>query len=155
MMNANGDKSGLKYMGDGYYQDFIMVILKGVEIAMERILTIFTTIDFSCNKFEGHIPKSIGKLCLLHELNFSHNDLTGHIPSSLENLIKLEALELSWNNISGKIPEQLASLTFLEVLNFSQNHFVGPIPRGKQFDTFQNDMYNGNMGLCGPPLSKK
>ncbi|KAK9274662.1 hypothetical protein L1049_021913 [Liquidambar formosana] len=155
MMNANGDKSGLKYMGDSYYQDSVMVTLKGVEIAMDRILTIFTTIDFSCNRFQGHIPKSIGKLCSLRGLNFSHNNLTGHIPSMLENLRKLEALDLSWNNISGKIPDQLASLTFLEVLNLSQNHLVGPIPRGKQFDTFQNDTYSGNMELCGPPLSKK
>ncbi|GLT30053.1 hypothetical protein SLA2020_048760 [Shorea laevis] len=28
------------------------------------------------------------------------------------------------------------------------------IPRGKQFNTFSNDSYAGNFGLCGFPLSK-
>ncbi|GMI79507.1 receptor like protein 27 [Hibiscus trionum] len=31
---------------------------------------------------------------------------------------------------------------------------MGPIPQGKQFDTFSNDSYTGNLGLCGFPLSK-
>lgn len=155
MVNASEDKGGQKYMGEDYYQDSVMLTIKGFEIEFKKILTIFTTIDLSNNNFQGEIPKSIGKLYSLRVLNISHTNLTGFIPSVLENLRVLGSLDFSSNNLTGVIPRQLTSLRFLEVLNLSQNHFVGSIPRGKQFDTFQNDSYAGNLGLCGPPLSKK
>ena len=31
---------------------------------------------------------------------------------------------------------------------------MGRIPQGSQFNTFGNDSYNGNLALCGFPLSK-
>ena len=46
-------------------------------------------------------------------------------------------------------------MTFLEVLNLSQNHLTGFIPQGSQFQTFGNDSYYENSGLCGFPLSKR
>ena len=67
----------------------------------------------------------------------------------------LESLDLCSNKLIGRIPQKLTSLTFLEVLNLSENHLVGFIPRGNQFDTFGNDSYNENSGLCGFLLSKK
>lgn len=48
----------------------------------------------------------------------------------------------------------LTGLTFLSVLNLSHNQLVGVIPHGRQFDTFSNDSFVGNAGLCGIPLSK-
>ncbi|XVF78899.1 hypothetical protein PTKIN_Ptkin14bG0174900 [Pterospermum kingtungense] len=154
MMNLSG--VGVGYMwNDKYYRDSVVVTIKGVEIELERILTIFTTIDMSSNKFEGKFPETIGKLISLQVLNFSHNKLTGHIPSSFGNLAALESLDLSSNKIGGKIPMQLVSLNFLEVLNLSQNQLVGEIPQGKQFNTFLNDSYEGNLGLCGFPLPKR
>ncbi|XVF78908.1 hypothetical protein PTKIN_Ptkin14bG0175700 [Pterospermum kingtungense] len=143
------------YLGDDYYQDSVVITMKGVDITLEKILTIFTTIDMSSNKFEGEIPKIVGTLFALQVLNFSHNKLTGHIPSSFGNLTALESLDLSFNKLGGEIPMQLVGLNFLEVLNLSQNQLVGLIPGGKQFNTFPNDSYGGNLGLCGFPLSKR
>jgi len=62
-------------------------------------------------------------------------------------------LDLSVNHLSGEIPQQLASLTFLEFLNLSYNYLQGCIPQGPQFSTFQNNSYEGNVGLHGYPIS--
>ena len=86
MMNANANKGELKYIGDNYYHDSVMVILKRLSIELVKIQNLFTTIDFSKNCFKGEIPKSIGKLKSLKGLNMSHTKLTGNMPSSLGNL---------------------------------------------------------------------
>ncbi|XP_057724677.1 receptor-like protein 6 [Arachis stenosperma] len=135
-----------------YYNSMIATI-KRVSLTFTKIPNGFAIIDLSENKFEGEIPDDFGELHGLIGLNLSHNKLVGHIPQSLRNLTNLESLDLSSNMLNGNIPTELANLNFLEVLNLSQNQLVGPIPRGKQFDTFSNDSYEGNMGLCGLPLS--
>ncbi|CAL5438643.1 unnamed protein product [Camellia sinensis] len=138
-----------------YYQASIAVTMKGLDISLTRIFTLFTAIDLSSNKFNEDIPNVIGRLNSLIVLNLSHNSLTGLIPSSLGDLTELESLDLSSNQLIGKIPNQLKSLIFLEVFNLSWNHLDGPIPQGEQFDTFGSDSYVGNLGLCGFPLSKE
>ncbi|PON43272.1 LRR domain containing protein, partial [Parasponia andersonii] len=152
MMNA--EKVNMTYMGEYYYQDSVMVTMKGLDIELVKIQTIFTSLDFSRNNFTGEIPELIGMLKSLKGLNFSHNMLRGPIPSSLGNLTNLEWLDLSSNELVGKIPPQLTDLSWLQILNLSQNQLVGPIPLGKQFNTFSNDSFSGNFDLCGLPLSK-
>ncbi|KAK2431266.1 receptor protein [Trifolium repens] len=155
MMNVNDSQIGLQYMGRSYYyEDSVVVIMKGFSMELTRILTTFTTIDLSNNMFEGEIPQLIGDLKFLKGLNLSNNGITGTIPPSLSYLRNLEWLDLSRNQLRGEIPMALTNLNFLSVLNLSQNHLEGMIPKGQQFDTFGNDSYEGNARLCGVPLSK-
>lgn len=152
MMGVDGGM--LQYMGETYYQDSVTLVMKGSEFKIERILSIFTVFDFSYNNFVGEVPSLIGELKSLKGLNLSHNKLIGSLPSSLGDLINLEWLDLSSNKMVGEIPWQMTELTMLAVLNLSHNHLEGPITTGRQFNTFQSDSYEGNLGLCGFPLSK-
>nr|XP_023874488.1 receptor-like protein 9DC3 [Quercus suber] len=154
MISVHKSEVALAYMGDMYYSDSVNVMLKGQDTKLVRILTVFTSIDFSNNRFIGEMPKIIGRLTSLKGLNFSHNNLTGYIPSSFGNLTNLESLDLSFNKLSGEIPNQLVNLQWLEVLKLSHNQLIGHIPLGKQFYTFNNDSYTENLGLCGFPLSR-
>ncbi|KAM5555041.1 receptor-like protein 7 [Rosa sericea] len=154
--DAPGKISNLRYesMGGVYYQvDTILVTNKGIEMELVNVLTIFTSIDFSCNKFNGSIPEEIGELQSLYALNLSNNAFTGAVPSSLSNLSQLESLDLSKNKLSGHIPPELTKLTFLAFLNLSYNQLVGRIPSGNQFSTFEAASFQGNKGLWGPPLT--
>ncbi|TYI85375.1 hypothetical protein E1A91_D05G437200v1 [Gossypium mustelinum] len=140
--------------GSGFYTYSIGIVMKGQDRELVKIFTMWMIIDLSNNQFEGGIPKVIGKLNLLKGLNLSHNNLNGDIPSSIGSLTSLEWLDLSSNRLSGTIPNRLADLSFLSSLNVSENQLHGQIPQGKQFNTFGNDSYEGNKGLCGFPVSK-
>lgn len=137
------------------YQDITVVNYKGGTLMFTKILTTFKVIDLSDNSFGGPIPKSLGKLVSLRGLNLSHNAFTGHIPSQLNSLTQLESLDLSWNKLSGEIPPELASLTSLAWLNLSYNNLTRRIPQGNQFGSFSNSSFEGNVNLCGKPLSKQ
>ncbi|KAJ7960888.1 Receptor-like protein [Quillaja saponaria] len=149
MMLVDEGQNAPQYVGHKIYDyhDSVSVTIKGNIFELVKILTIFTTIDLSNNKFEGEIPKVIGELLALKGLNLSHNGLIGPLPKSMGSLSNLEWLDLSSNMLIGKIPEELINLNFLQVLNLSGNQFTGCIPLGRHFDTFSKDSYEGNSGL--------
>ncbi|XP_048337010.2 receptor-like protein 6 [Ziziphus jujuba] len=154
-MNENATLHGKSMSWRGEFVYSITLTNKGTFLSYGKIRDNFVFIDLSTNKFKGEIPECIGNLSGIHVLNFSHNNLSGSIPSSLGNLKELESLDLSQNKFSGEIPQQLAQLTFLSRFNVSHNFLRGSIPIGKQFDTFENSSYEGNLELCGTPLTKK
>ncbi|KAF8042115.1 hypothetical protein BT93_A0655 [Corymbia citriodora subsp. variegata] len=155
-MKANVDFKQIQYLFLGisglHYQDTVSITIKSLQVELVKILTVFTSIDFSFNNFEGPIPDALGALKALHFLNLSNNAFSGPIPSSLGHLQQLESLDLSQNNLSGTIPAQLSDLNFLSMLNLSYNKFVGCIPAIKQFLTFSASSFENNTGLCGQPL---
>ncbi|KAL7185943.1 hypothetical protein ACSBR2_027823 [Camellia fascicularis] len=154
-MHANISYQTWKRKWNYNYEYSFTMTNKGIQMTYDKIQTFLNAIDLSSNKFGGKIPECIGYLRGLELLYLSNNALVSSIPSSLGNLTNLESLDLSQNKLSGEIPQQLTLLTFLSFFNVSRNYLTGHIPHGKQFDTFQNNSYEGNLGLCGNPLSKK
>ncbi|XP_024161022.1 receptor-like protein EIX2 [Rosa chinensis] len=106
----------------------------------------------SSNNLWGEIPEEVKNLMALGSLNLSHNHLTGKIPEGIGSLHELEALDLSSNHLWGLIPSSMNSMTSLNKLNLSFSNFSGPIPSANQFHTFDPTSFEGNSGLCGPPL---
>ncbi|GMP92393.1 hypothetical protein CsSME_00042638 [Camellia sinensis var. sinensis] len=145
----------LRYVDEGMPVPFsLRLTVKGLEMEFKRLLTIFNHIDVSSNQLTGTIPFQKGDLRNIRVLNVSNNLLTGHIPSSLGNMSELESLDLSHNKLFGQIPQELLSLTFLASFSVAFNNISGQIPQGGLFNTFGNDSYEGNPGLCDFPLSK-
>ncbi|XP_056865726.1 receptor-like protein 33 [Raphanus sativus] len=154
-MRRREERSGLIYIGNrGYYHDSMVLTSKGVDTKLERIFKLLTAIDLSGNKLRGKIPESIGLLKDLIVLNLSSNGFAGNIPSSLANQTQLESLDLSHNKLTGEIPPSLGDLTSLSYIKLSQNQLHGLIPQRAQFQTQSASAFEGNLGLCGLPLSE-
>ncbi|XVF77153.1 hypothetical protein PTKIN_Ptkin14bG0018100 [Pterospermum kingtungense] len=160
MISLTKSESVNQYLGldapqiHDFYSHSIGLVMKGQEMELVKIFNKLTSIDLSQNMFEGEISKIIGKLDSVKGLNLSHNNLSGSIPTSIGNLSSLEWLDLSSNKLNGTIPETLLDVTSLSTFNVFENQLEGQIPQGKQFNTFGNNSYEGNKGLCGFSVSK-
>ena len=116
-----------------------------------KVVSYMYGIDLSNNNFVGAIPPEFGNLSKILSLNLSHNNLTGSIPTTF--LKQIESLDLSYNNLNGVIPPQLIEITTPEVFSVAHNNLSGKTPERKnQFGTFDENCYEGNRFLCGPPL---
>ncbi|WVZ53631.1 hypothetical protein U9M48_004544 [Paspalum notatum var. saurae] len=108
------------------------------------------SMDLSSNYLTGKIPEAIISLGGLVNVNLSRNHLNGEVPGKIGAMHSLESLDLSNNNLLREIPSSIT-------MDLSNNNLTGRIPSGGQLDTLhmQNpSMYDGNTGLCGPPLQR-
>ncbi|KAM7497448.1 hypothetical protein LguiA_021862 [Lonicera macranthoides] len=149
--------NGMKSRNHSGQETFDMeLVQKGRKLTYnQRIIQFVNMIDLSSNNLSGGISEDITNLSALVTFNVSNNHLTGKIPQKIGDMRYLETLDLSSNNFSGQIPLGMSSLTYLSHLNLSHNNLFGQIPSGNQFATFNESIYEGNLGLCGSPLLTK
>uniref|UniRef100_I1PIE9 non-specific serine/threonine protein kinase n=1 Tax=Oryza glaberrima TaxID=4538 RepID=I1PIE9_ORYGL len=137
------------------YKSFVN--MKGQELQYNQEKVTVVTIDLSSNFLTGVIPEGIVSLDGIINLNLSWNNLNGKIPYMIGAIKSLESLDLSKNNLYGEIPQSLSDLTYLSYLNLSYNNLTGRVPSGTQLCSLYDQnhhLYDGNDGLCGPPLQK-
>uniref|UniRef100_A0A7N2LTD9 Uncharacterized protein n=1 Tax=Quercus lobata TaxID=97700 RepID=A0A7N2LTD9_QUELO len=134
------------------YVEVTIWMWKGREYKYGNNLVLVKSIDLSCNKLIGVIPKEIVMLNGLISLNLSRNLLTGKITSDIGLLHSLEVLDLSDNKLSVEIPSTISLIDRLNSLNLRNNNLSGRIPTGTQLSTFNAFAYEGNPNLCGFPL---
>ncbi|CAH1452787.1 unnamed protein product [Lactuca virosa] len=118
-------------------------------------MKLLRSIDLSSNNLTGEIPYQITNLDELIALNLSKNALLGKIPWKIGQMKNLLVLDLSRNNFSGEIPSSMSQMASLNYLDVSYNNLSGRIPSSTQLQSFDPSRYEGNLGLCGPPLTKK
>ncbi|TVU24868.1 hypothetical protein EJB05_27330, partial [Eragrostis curvula] len=141
----------------GEFKEVIPVVMKQQELKYGAEIFEVVGIDLSHNHLTGGIPIEITSLNKMMNLNLSWNQLSGNIPEKIGDMESVVSLDLSWNNLSGQIPSSLSELTYISKLDLSYNNLTGTIPVGRQLDTLYIEnpsMYDGNNGLCGPPLRR-
>ncbi|GAB2272068.1 hypothetical protein Dimus_006887 [Dionaea muscipula] len=128
-----------------------------------------STLSLRFNLLRGDLPSDVISIPSLQYIRLQHNNLSGTIPSSVSS--QLISIDLSFNSFQGSIPSTLQNLTHLRKLflqnnslvgyipdlpslrdlNLSNNHLNGSIP--EDLRNFSRSAFEGNVGLCGQPLS--
>ncbi|KAK1612732.1 hypothetical protein QYE76_036405 [Lolium multiflorum] len=104
----------------------------------------------SRNRLSGDIPDdAFAAMKGLMKLYLTNNDFTGHIPGSIVTSPKLLVLQLSKNRFDGPMPD--LDQKGLQLVDVSNNNLSGPVP--EQLQRFGVAAFQGNEGMCGPPLA--
>ncbi|KAB1227859.1 Tyrosine-sulfated glycopeptide receptor 1 [Morella rubra] len=111
-------------------------------------------LDFSFNHYSGQIPSGLGGCSKLEVFRAGFNSLSGPLPPDIYNATRLQEISLPSNNLSGLISDDILNLTKLAKLELYRNNIGGKLPGniGTQLQSFNASDYEGNPGLCGPPL---
>eukprot|EP00850_Spirogloea_muscicola_P017493 SM000151S01481 [mRNA] locus=s151:44575:47036:- [translate_table: standard] len=108
-------------------------------------------LDVSHNRLNGTISPNLQYIKSVVKLRLNDNQFSGTIPGELSQCVNLASLELQDNNLTGAIPPEFNTFMELKFLNVSNNDLEGTIPTGF-LTTLPASSFEGNAGLCGPPL---
>ncbi|GJU95280.1 leucine-rich repeat-containing protein [Tanacetum coccineum] len=140
---------------DNSYIDHLLIEWQGKVIEFSSILGLLKVIDLSSNNLTGQIPNEVTNLHELFVLDLSNNSLVGEIPRNIGHMIELLTLNLLRNMFSGEMPSSVSDMHSLNDLDVSFNNLSGTVPTSTQLWSFQPKNFNGNVGLCGLPTTKK
>ncbi|MCE2055989.1 actin-regulating kinase prk1 [Datura stramonium] len=123
-----------------------------IDLDILKDLPNLRTISVLDNKFEGSLPP-LNKLPALKSAYFSNNKFSGPIDGKIfEGMNSLKKLHIANNKFTGQLPLIFGDLPNLRELNIQNNKFEGQIPASYSHLYFP--AYDGNDGLCGPPLPR-
>ncbi|CAL5053922.1 unnamed protein product [Urochloa decumbens] len=104
------------------------------------------------NRLSGALP--IGGLGgALEVLDLSRNGFNGTLPSDFGGA-RLRLLNVSANTLAGEVPEELAAVVPANAtVDVSRNNLTGGVPQAGAFAAAPAAAFEGNAGMCGPPLA--
>ncbi|KAF8772166.1 hypothetical protein HU200_006057 [Digitaria exilis] len=133
-------------------------------------------LNLSGNALTGHLPASLCRLPSLAVLGLADNNLTGELPIGGLGVLELvdlsnnsfngsfpsdfggghlRLLNISSNKLAGELPTELATVVPANAtVDMSKNNFTGAIPEAGMFAAQSPEAYEGNPGLCGPPVKQ-
>uniref|UniRef100_A0ACD5YMJ1 Uncharacterized protein n=1 Tax=Avena sativa TaxID=4498 RepID=A0ACD5YMJ1_AVESA len=92
-------------------------------------------LTLGANRFDGHIPVSLGNASGLQVIDFWNNSFTGKIPTSLGKLVNLTILNLELNHLEARdrrdweFLNALRNCASLNALALADNQLEGSIPQ--------------------------
>ncbi|KAE8792136.1 putative LRR receptor-like serine/threonine-protein kinase [Hordeum vulgare] len=102
------------------------------------------------NYLAGELPA--GGLGWLEVVDLSNNYFRGALPVDFGGP-QLRFLNVSSNSLTGALPARLSDVVPANTtVDLSNNNFTGAVPPAGPFAAQPTSAYEGNPGLCGPPL---